>query len=347
MAEGRYTKETGTGESVGADRAARELGLKRGELTLAVELGHVRAADGSAAARIRVPRGEIDRLRAAGDFPDALRERVLTMGTARGAELMGISPGRFTRLARAGLLTPVRFFLNRYRTIVWLYLAEELRALRAAEPLLLLGRLPERLRTLADGGDRRACNWRSRRVSALLRDAAGPWERVAAAAAALEPAELARLLPDPGERERVAAVTPELAHFRPTSDRAAEVVRALVTAEDPDEAAWYAANARALLAEARESEPAPRARAVPAPYPRAAPAAPEGAEPPVPAALTAEGAAASVAAAVAVARGPLARAGSASGLLGRLRGRRRGAPSRPAGTRRPGAPAGPGPMRRS
>ncbi|MBP0458311.1 DUF6397 family protein, partial [Streptomyces montanisoli] len=293
MAESRYTKETDAGEAVGADRAARELGLKRGEFTLAVELGHVRVADGSTAGRIRVPRGEIDRLRAAEGFPEALRERVLTMGTARGAELMGISPGRFTRLARAGLLTPARFFLNRYRTIVWLYLAEELRALRAAEPQLMHGRLPEPLRTLADGGDRRARNWRSRRVSALLRDAPGPWERVAAAAAALEPAELALLLPGPGERERVAAATPDLAHFRPTSDRAAEVVRALVTVEEPDESAWYAANARALLTEARASEPLGRAPAAPAPRPSAATAA----------ALTAAGAAASVNAAVGVARG--------------------------------------------
>ncbi|MFD6989966.1 DUF6397 family protein [Streptomyces sp. NPDC059943] len=129
-------------ETLAAGRAAQELRLKRGEFELATQMGHVRTVGGALSGRRRVARGEVERLRRAAGFPDALRERVRTVGTAEGAELMDISPGRFTRLARAGYLVPVRFYLNRYRAVVWLYLAEELRAFASSEPGLLTGRLP-------------------------------------------------------------------------------------------------------------------------------------------------------------------------------------------------------------
>lgn len=159
MAESVRVRDGGTrdDELVGADRAARELVLMRGEFELAVELGHVGVTTRGPLGRRRVARSEIDRLRSAEGFPERLRERVRTVGAARGAELMGISPGRFTRLARAGLLTPARFYLNRYRAVVWLYLVEELTVFAAAEPLLLRGRLrrrcgPSRTTGTAGGG---------------------------------------------------------------------------------------------------------------------------------------------------------------------------------------------------
>lgn len=129
-------------ETLAAGRAAQELRLRRGEFELATQMGHVRTVGGALSGRRRVARGEVERLRRAAGFPDALRERVRTVGTAEGADLMDISPGRFTRLARAGYLVPVRFYLNRYRAVVWLYLAEELRAFASGEPGLLRGRLP-------------------------------------------------------------------------------------------------------------------------------------------------------------------------------------------------------------
>ena len=64
-------------------------------------------------------------------FPEALRERVKTVGTTEGAALMEVTTARFTRLARLGLVVPVKFYLNRYRAVVWLYLAEELRQFAA------------------------------------------------------------------------------------------------------------------------------------------------------------------------------------------------------------------------
>jgi hypothetical protein len=234
-------------ETVGADRAARELGLMRGEFELAVELGHIGVLARGQLGRRRVARSEIERIRSARDFPQGLRDRVRTVGAAQGAETMGISPGRFVRLARAGLLTPARFYLNRYRAVVWLYLADELTAFAAAEPLLLRGRLPVPLRIFADHGDCRGRNWRARRVGALLRQAQEPRESLAAASAALAAEELDRLVPDPQERAGLLAARPRLVSARPTTQRASEVLHGLVVARDAEEIAWYAAQVKALV----------------------------------------------------------------------------------------------------
>ncbi|MFF3246426.1 DUF6397 family protein [Streptomyces sp. NPDC002870] len=92
-------------------RAAQELNLKRGELDLAVQLGHIRTTPGASGGPPRIDRQEVDRLRGAEGFPDALRERVRTVGTIEGARLISISPARFTRLARTGHCIPIRFYL--------------------------------------------------------------------------------------------------------------------------------------------------------------------------------------------------------------------------------------------
>lgn len=73
-----------SGGTVAAGRAAQELGLKRGEFELAVHLGFVRTTAELAGGRPRVGCGEIDRLRSEDGFPDAVRARVRTVGTAEG-----------------------------------------------------------------------------------------------------------------------------------------------------------------------------------------------------------------------------------------------------------------------
>ncbi len=80
---------------------------------------------------------------------------------------MDVPRARFTRLARLGLLVPVKFYVNRYRAVVWLYLADELRQFAADErnAALLKGRTPEGLRDqLTEGLDLRPRNWRGRHL---------------------------------------------------------------------------------------------------------------------------------------------------------------------------------------
>ncbi|MFJ1647851.1 DUF6397 family protein [Streptomyces sp. NPDC088258] len=246
-------------ESVGVDRAAQELELRRGEFALAAQLGHIRTVAGAAVGPRRVTRQEIDRLRAAEGFPGALRERVRTVGTAEGAELMSVTPGRFTRLARAGFVAPVKFYLNRYRAVVWLYLADDLRAFVATEPVLLTGRFPQALRAGLDAGeDRRPRNWRGRRVGLLLHESDDAWERAAVVGSVLDPAHLAELVRDPYERVYLNRLRPDLAQTHSASEAAREVVRRLAVADDPDEIRWHHAGLEDLLAKARSVRPAPR-----------------------------------------------------------------------------------------
>jgi hypothetical protein len=274
-------------------RAARELGLKRGEFDLAVHLGRIRTVpdEGGGGGR-RVERTELDRLRAQDGFPETLRQRVRVVGTAEGAALMEISAGRFTRLARLGLLVPVRFYLNRYRAVVWLYLAEELRQFAAGEENthLLKGRTPETLRSqVAAGVDLRARNWRGRHLGFLLRQAEDPWARAGAVAAFLSPVEVADVVRDPYERA-------QLNRFRPTppdqgvpGSPSAYLAEELMTAHDPDEIEWLRSDLAQAVDEARTQAPAARpaprhhwpTSPVPAP-PKAAPSGMPEARTPVP-----------------------------------------------------------------
>ncbi|MYV55397.1 DUF6397 family protein, partial [Streptomyces sp. SID3212] len=259
-----FEKHGVTAETVAAGRAARELELKRGEFELAAQLGHVRTtvvagAGRRAVGRREVERREIERLRAADGFPDVLRERVRTVGTAEGAALMGISPGRFTRLAKAGYLTPVKFYLNRYRAVVWLYLADELVAFAAREETLLVGRFPRTLTAGRDPDDDvRPRNWRGRRIGHLLHLSEDPWERAAITGSVLDPVERAELVADPCERAYLSRLQPDLAYGRSESEAALAAVRPLLLADHPDEIRWHRASLTALLDEARRTRPAPR-----------------------------------------------------------------------------------------
>ncbi|MGW1553233.1 DUF6397 family protein [Streptomyces sp. NPDC002346] len=249
---------TEVGPTVAAGRAAQELNLKRGEFELAVHLSIVRISAEQAGGRPRVSREEIDRLRSADGFPDTLRERVRMVGTAEGARLLGISPVRFTRLARAGCITPVAFHLNRYRAIVWLYLAQELVGFAAGAPQLLTGNSPAWMRTCLDAGtDWRTRNWRSHRIERLLSRTEDPWARAAVLACALDPVQLAEVVDDPYERAYLRRVLPGPVFGPPGSVAARETMTHLMRADDPDEILWRRVNLVLELDSARETRPAP------------------------------------------------------------------------------------------
>ncbi|KUH40305.1 MULTISPECIES: DUF6397 family protein [Streptomyces] len=220
------------GDTVTGGRAARELGLGRGEMAAAVDLGLVRSLAAAGGGRPRVAWEEIDRLRAEPDFPDGLHDRVGTAGTARAAETAGISPDRFTRLARTGHVTPIAFHLNRYRAVVWLYLAREVRQLTEKHPQLLTGRAPRHLTDrLRAGEDARPCGWRARRLRLLVARAPDAWAVAAAVASFLDAERLAEVVPDPSERARLDRLRPPPPYGHPEVPSARAVADRLLLAE--------------------------------------------------------------------------------------------------------------------
>ncbi|MFD7862034.1 DUF6397 family protein [Streptomyces sp. NPDC059783] len=244
--------------TLAASRAATELELRRGEFDLAVHLGLVQP-DARGPGRLRFRRTEIERLREQPGFPEALREQVHTVGTAEGARLLGITPVRFARLARAGCVTPIAFYLNRYRAVVWLYLARELHALAERSPELLTGVSPAWIRhRVEEGDDFRARNWRSRRIERLLALTEEPWARAAVVAQALDPLQLAEVVDDPYERAHLARSRPESALGHPGSPAGRDAFARLMLADDPDEILWRRIALLMELDHARERCPAPR-----------------------------------------------------------------------------------------
>ncbi|WAZ19921.1 DUF6397 family protein [Streptomyces cinnabarinus] len=250
------------GASCTPGHAARELGLKRREFDLAVHLGHIRTVpDEGGGGHRRVTRLEIERVRASKGFPDTLLERVRTVGTTEGAAVMEVPPGRFTRLARLGLVVPVAFYLNRYRAVVWMYLAEELRQFASDEKNtpLLKARTPEGMRDQLDAGlDLRPRNWRGRRLGFLLRQSDDPWQQAGALAAFLDPVQIAEIVPDPYERSHLNRFRPgPPVHGAPGSP-AARRCEQIMTADDADETGWLRADLTRAVEEARAHRPAPR-----------------------------------------------------------------------------------------
>ncbi|WP_443063960.1 DUF6397 family protein [Streptomyces sp. NBC_00376] len=245
--------------AVAVGAAAQELRLKRGEFAIAVHLGLIRLTVPRDGGRPRVGCVEIERLRSQAGFPEELRERVRTVGTAKGAQQLGISPDRFTKLARAGCLTPITFYQNRYRAIVWLYLADELTGFAARESQLLTGRSPAWLRDrLERGADCRAVNWRSRRVERLLSLMEDPWARVAVLADTLDPVQLAEVVDDPYERAYLARIRPGPAFGPAGPTWARETTAHLMQADEPDEMLWRRVSLITELDNAREVRQAPR-----------------------------------------------------------------------------------------
>ncbi|MEU0672274.1 DUF6397 family protein [Streptomyces sp. NPDC006172] len=251
-------------------RAARELGLKRSEFDLAVNLGRIRTVPDEGGGGRRVACAEIDRLLRSPGFPGTLADGVQAVGTTEGARIVGVPPARFTRLARVGLVVPVKFYLNRYRAVVWLYLAEELRqfAEDRNNAFLLTGRTPEWIRgQLAAGQDRRPRNWRGRHLGFLLRQADGPWQQAGALAAFLDSAQVAEIVTDLCERSHLNRFRPAPpAHGVPGSP-AAHLVEKITTADDADEIGWLRYDLARALDEARTHQPAPRPLNIATPMP--------------------------------------------------------------------------------
>ncbi|WP_409473738.1 DUF6397 family protein [Streptomyces sp. HC307] len=253
-------------------RAARELGLKRREFDLAVHLGRIRTVPDEGGGGRRVAPVEIDRLRAEDGFPRSLHESVRAVGTGEAAAIMEVTKERFTRLARLGLVVPVYFYLNRYRALVWLYLADEIRQFATDEKNahLVKGRMPEGLREQLDTGlDLRPRNWRGRHLGFLLRQAEDPWQRAGALAALLDPVQIADIAKDPYERAHLNRFRPGPPNHGAPGSPTALLAERIMTAGDPDEIGWLRADLAQTLDEAREHRSAPR------PAPRQAPPAPQ------------------------------------------------------------------------
>ncbi|WP_372448144.1 DUF6397 family protein [Streptomyces sioyaensis] len=257
MCDGQQTLTTG--------RAARELELRTGEFELAIQLGEVgtvpagrddRPGGAGSLGRRRVPAEEIARLQAEPGFPEALRDRIRAVSTTEAAALMGIGPGRVMRLTRAGCFGPVRFYVNRYGAVVWLYLASEVTGFAEREPALLRGNTPAAMRVMLDSGqDWRARQWRSRRVAQLMGQTDDPWESAAVIAAVLPPEELASVAEDPLERSLLRRLRPTLASVITVTPAARESFERVVTAEEFDEVLWYRVNLSRGLERARREDP--------------------------------------------------------------------------------------------
>ncbi|MDT0460289.1 DUF6397 family protein [Streptomyces sp. DSM 41527] len=269
MCDGQQTLTTG--------RAARELELRTGELELATQLGEVRTAaagaDGRPAGagslgRRRVPAEEIARLQAEPGFPDALRERIRAVSTTEAAALMGIGPGRAVRLTRAGCLGPVRFYVNRFGAVVWLYLAAEVADFADREPDLLRGNTPAAMRVMLDSGqDWRARQWRSRRIAQLTGQTDDPWEAAAVIAAVLPPEELASVAENPLERSLLRRLRPTLASVITVTPAARESFDRVLTADEFDEVLWYRVHLSRCLERARREDPGRPGHRPPCPPP--------------------------------------------------------------------------------
>ncbi|MBQ1120919.1 DUF6397 family protein [Streptomyces sp. B15] len=235
--------------------AAKELGLRPKEFELAVQTEHVRTVPGPPGGARRVPRQELERIKGAPDFPGGLRERLRVMGASEASELLDISPARFARLARAGCFGPASFYVNRYRTVVWLYLVAELRDFAENNPTLLTGRLPAGMRAkLQAGTDHRARCWRQRRLNQLVRHAAGPWEQAAVRASVLDDATIAEAVPDPGERARLETLRPCFLEVRSVSKATRDTLAELCLAEGEEEVRWHRFLLDAELETARAAE---------------------------------------------------------------------------------------------
>ncbi|UNO44366.1 hypothetical protein KGS77_31975 [Streptomyces sp. MST-110588] len=255
-------------QALAMSRAAQELELKSGELELARQLGEVRTVPAGPAPgpgwnglprRRAVPAEEVERLRAEEGFPDALRGRIRTVGSAGAAELIGVGPTRFLRLAKAGCFAPVRFYVNRYSAVVWLYLAAELTGFAEREPGLLRENTPAAMRVMLDaGGDWRGRQWRGRRVSRLMEEAEDRWESAAVIAAVLPPEEVASVVEDPSERSLLRQLKPVLATVGTTTPAAREAADRVLIAQEFDEVMWYRVSLSRALEGARAQGPARR-----------------------------------------------------------------------------------------
>jgi hypothetical protein len=244
------------------ERARDELGLDDGDFELALQIGEIRTVV-CGPGWWKVPRAETARLLGPEGGTDALRERLRLVSGTGAADVIGISRDRFVRLARAGCVSPVRWYVNQYRAVVWLYLARDLSGFAVLNRPLLTGRLPQDVREAsASGADHRARRWRERRTAQLVRDAHDPWEEAAVWSALLGPDITGEAVPDPYERSRLGALRTALPPGR-TGRATPGQIRAVTTAGDPDEIAGGLLALADALGRARVGRPASRRAPVP------------------------------------------------------------------------------------
>jgi hypothetical protein len=238
-------------------RARDQLGLDYDEFEVALQLGEVPSVV-CGPGRRRVPAEVVARLCAAEGHPEPLLARLRMVSSEEAARLLGVGRERFVRLARAGYLRPIRWYVNQYRAVVWMYLARELPEFADRSPALLHGPLPAGLReAVAAGEDQRPLGWRSRRTAQLVRDACDAWEEAAVWAALLGPEIVAGAMPDAYERAYVRRLRGELPPGR-VGRASVERVRELTTADQPDEIARGLLALADALGRARALRPAPR-----------------------------------------------------------------------------------------
>ncbi|SDO23193.1 DUF6397 family protein [Actinacidiphila guanduensis] len=250
-------------EMVSLGQARETLGLGLEEFDLALQLGEVPAV-GCGPHTWKVPAGEVERLCAEPGHPQPLLERIRLIGSAEAAKILGVGRERFVRLAKAGFVRPARWYVNRYRALVWLYPAHEVPQLAEEHPALLHRPLPAGLReAVAAGEDQRARGWRSRRVAQLVRDAYDAWEEAAVWAALLGPEALDTAVPDVSERAHLRRLRGTLPPGR-TGLATPEQIRKLTTADHPDEITLALFALADALRRARAERPAPAPAAVPA-----------------------------------------------------------------------------------
>ncbi|MFC4031421.1 DUF6397 family protein [Streptomyces polygonati] len=238
------------------DRARDELGLEYGAFEVALQTGEVPGV-ACGPGQWKVPAEAVARLRAAKDHPEPLLARLRLVNSDEAAKLLGVGRERFVRLARAGYVRPIRWYVNQYRAVVWIYLAREVTEFADRCPALLNGPLPAPLRdAVAAGQDRRPRGWRERRVEQLVRDAYGAWEEAAIWAALLGPETVTGAVPDARERGCLRRLRGELPPGR-VGRASAERIREFTTADDPDEIGAALLALSGALGRARALRPAP------------------------------------------------------------------------------------------
>jgi hypothetical protein len=238
-------------------RARDELGLDYDEFEVALQTGEVPGI-ACGPGQWKVPAAAVAQLRAAPGHPDALLARLRLVNSDEAAKQLGVGRERFVRLARAGYVRPIRWYVNQYRAVVWIYLARELAEFADRSPALLHGPLPVGLReAVAAGEDQRPRGWRARRAAQLVRDAEDVWEEAAVWAALLGPEMMAGAVPDPCERAYLRKLRGELPPGR-VGRASAERIRELTTADHPEEIATALLALAIALGRARALRPAPR-----------------------------------------------------------------------------------------
>ncbi|WP_405591899.1 DUF6397 family protein [Streptomyces sp. NBC_01190] len=251
-------------------RAREELGLDHDDFDVALQTGEVPSVV-CGPGQWKVPAEAVARLRSAEGHPEPLLARLRLVSSDEAAKLLGVGRERFVRLARAGYAHPLRWYVNQYQAVVWMYLAWEVAELGDTHPELLHGPLPQDLReAVAAGEDQRPRRWRARRTAQLVRDAHDAWEEAAVWAALLGPEIVADAVPDAFDRTHLRKLRGELPPGR-VGRASATRIREVTVADHPEEITLGLLALADALGRARALRPAPRPSSRPGSGPPALP----------------------------------------------------------------------------